>query len=123
MFFLPTHGTFQGKKRQHQLTKWYQFPLSGVVTCGEHPAPMSDDGSDSSSDAEEKKKRNAAMAGYSMMMPRLSTRVGPGDLKPGWFWIGSGTDVGRWLKIELHSKWMVEKHKEVHFASQVNVSV
>lgn len=34
---------------------------------------MSDDGSDSSSDAEEKEEANAAMAGYSMMMPRLST--------------------------------------------------
>mmetsp|Transcript_11731 Transcript_11731/g.24500 ORF Transcript_11731/g.24500 Transcript_11731/m.24500 type:complete len:151 (+) Transcript_11731:72-524(+) len=30
---------------------------------------MSDDGSDSSSDAEEKEEANAAMAGYSMMMP------------------------------------------------------
>jgi len=56
------------------------------VTCGEHPAPMSDDGSDSSSDAEEKEEANAAMAGYSMMMPRLSTEWA-GDLKPGWFWM------------------------------------
>ena len=121
--FLPTHGTLE--KRQHQLTKWYQFPLSGVVTCGEQPAPMSDDGSDSSSDAEEKEEANAAMAGYSMMMPRLSTRVGEwGIWNPdgsGWFrhlWCGKMAE--NW---NCTRNWMVEKYKEVHFASQVKVSV
>ena len=63
---------------------------------------MSDDGSDSSSDAEGKEGANAAMAGYSMMMPQLSQKVGGlGGLVPD----GSGIfDVGIWLKIELPLK-------------------
>lgn len=48
---------------------------------------MSDDGSDSSSDAEEEKEANAAMAGYSMMMPQLSAEWAFGGICAGWFWM------------------------------------
>ena len=88
-FFYPLTGRSRGKKTTSaDLGVVEKIPLlSGVVTCGEHPAPMSDDGSDSSSDAEEEKEANAAMAGYSMMMPQLSAEWAFGGICAGWFWM------------------------------------
>ena len=47
-----------------------------------------------------------------------------GDLKPGWFWMVPAPLMWEdgW-KLNCTRNWMVEKYKEVHFASQVKVSV
>ena len=58
------------------------------------------DGSDSSSDEEEEKEANAAMAGYSMMMPQLSAEWALGGLVP-WFRMLPAPLM--WDNFSLHS--------------------